>query len=1508
MLVLAAVLALSSAAHAALLHNVPITLTQPNESVINCLASGHEYCNWAQDEEGYVIIQHPATGYWMYAELMNGEVVPSGYVAGTVDPESVGLVPNIMPPAHMPEHSSAAPSSAANPIRVGFAPQTGTLNNIMIFIRFADQGPFPDLFQTYLNLCNDTTPGANSIQNYFWETSYNSLNVTTGFYPVQVPLTVISYQDSQPRAYYAPYNSVSNPIGYTTDRQTREHTLLANAANAISSQVPPSLNVDGDGDGMVDNVCFVIQGQVTPWSTLLWPHYWQLSSQQAYINGSRVWGYTFQLSSWITTSVFCHEMTHSLGAPDLYRYVNQNVDPADSWDLMCYNTSPPEYTCAYMKNKYLNRWLPTIPEITSSGTYTLNPLTSPTGNCYKIASPNSTTEYFVVEYRQQTGTFESSLPGSGLLVYRVNPTVWGNGYGPPDEVYLYRPGVVAWPNNPLYLAYFSSDVNRTAINDTTDPASLLSNGSPGGLNISNVTSAGSTISFDVTLPTPTGEELINVDVRTTPVGVVTSLPNRGTLGGTFDSGPGTVRVERVGNVKAIVFTGSNWLKSSFNTPASLTGPPAYTVAAWVYNGQIDNEECYLSWSHRGGPGGSNCQMNYGTNADYGAVSHWDWRDMGWGAWGPPAAGQWHHLAVTYDGTTENLYADGALVGSEIKSINLYANLPVYLGCALEADLKTTSIRFSGALANVRVLNAAVDESVITDWAQEPLPRNLAARARGFVRDPGGSPIYNACVQVGGYLGQAVITGADGAFDITNCPSGQVEVYADALGYAPDIATRLLTQNTLPFTITLVPRAETGAIVNGAFENQGAGGPSTAAGWQQWVDAPGGFDFLGIPWPAANSDMYLGFRETANNQTPGGTANGFNNTGVPHPYPGIEGINTQGPQGGSTNLTSNTMTDASATWTVNAYSGWTLVMSRAAVPGFVRRYRIASNTASTVTIQSGNMLADGVAAGDNYSIVTYNYRYWYACFLRQFINVDPASKYNFYFKGNWDHNRGYTDPVGIWVFKWESKPGTEISGWVDPRSWIWYDSPGWQQYLQGVFGSGNGDRGPMLRMTPPAGAKNIEIIFGYFAWTQDPALTGRMLIDDVVVDRVAPPSIGELKLLQDGTAVTTSAVCTLAPRDANGRVTPWFYVEDASRAAGIRIEGATPIDNVSTDDLVTFSGTLRTQATGERYIELTATPTSAPSTGIPPVGVNTKAIGQDPKLVGILVRVAGAIAQIDPNGSYFTISDGYASATTGGATTVRFYGVGNYKLSAFSVGSPVTVTGVVSKESTGQSAILYRDIATPYFATGFEPQEGYRLGPIDGQQGWRIGWDPKNQGLVGATVSSVQTATGSQALMLDVWNKYSEPWWNTGFSLLSPNPIMPDRPLQSTTVQFNIWRDAGALDSNEFYWYPLNRYTDYGNDAVTSLVHALVNNTTPRTYGDPGWPEIANAWVPVTITDDYVNKTRTVVYNGVVVANNVPIATWADRAGTGFEIFYNSRNPGPMLGQPTYIDDLRISWQ
>ncbi len=476
---------------------LPYSITQPNHEIINCYVSGDEYYNWLHDHEGYTIIQAP-DGYFYYGISAGDTVRPSQYKVNEVNPAEVGLEKWAkISDSEYKNRKTTFQEAAGN---TNDAPSSGTLNNIVVYIRFSDDTEFTDTRQFFDNKFN-LVPGV-SLQSYYSEVSYSQLTVSSTQYPACAMTTNLSYQDYHARSYFQPYNATTNPAGYSneSERTFREHSLLMDAINwiNINSPVPTGLNIDGDNDGYVDNVCFNIRGSNGAWASLLWAHSWTLYSYNVFINGKRVWKYTFQPETQLDVKTLCHEMFHALGAPDLYHYSSASgVQPVQTWDLMEQGFG---HMGAYMKWKYSNHaWIDTIPEITVSGTYSLNPLTSATNNCYKISSPNSASQFFVVEYRKTTGTFEANLPGSGLIVYRIDPCYYGNAYGPPDEVYIYRPNGTLSANGSPSSAFYSSTAGRTLINDNSNPPCFLQSGAAGGLNISNITSAGASISFTVTL-------------------------------------------------------------------------------------------------------------------------------------------------------------------------------------------------------------------------------------------------------------------------------------------------------------------------------------------------------------------------------------------------------------------------------------------------------------------------------------------------------------------------------------------------------------------------------------------------------------------------------------------------------------------------------------------------------------------------------------------------------------------------------------------------------------------------------------------------------------------------------------------------------------------------------------------------------------------------------------------------------------------------------------------------
>ena len=508
--------AVSFSAHAVYVENMPVNQIQPSGDTLHFFVTGDECYHRFHDADNYTIVQDHA-GYWVYAiPSPTGGIQPSSHRVGTVNPATLGIQPGLqITKAEWIERRKAW--EIPEQYRV-VQPKTSGRNhgdycNLVIFIRFADDTAYTRSFASIDQMWSDSsTSTVSSVYNYFKHVSYNKLFVRTYYAPEPDSNTILSYQSPHPRGYYMPYND-NNTIGYTdySERTDREFELLVGAVNYIndSAPVPTHYNLDCNNDGYVDNVNFVVKGSYTGWNDLLWPHKWNLYGHDVFINGKQVSTFNLALEGsgpeYFGPSTFCHEMFHSLGAPDLYRY-NQftNISPVGKWDLMATNARPPQNMSAYMKYKYGN-WIDSIPLITTPGTYTLHSVADsvPGNNIYRFPSADSN-QFYVVEYRDNTEEFDLNIPGRGLLIYRIDTRFNGNaGFNGDDifdEIWLFRPGSSdSYTDGSLGLAFYSRNSGRTEFSPSTDPFPYLSDGTRDyTFSIYNVSIPGNTITFRYT--------------------------------------------------------------------------------------------------------------------------------------------------------------------------------------------------------------------------------------------------------------------------------------------------------------------------------------------------------------------------------------------------------------------------------------------------------------------------------------------------------------------------------------------------------------------------------------------------------------------------------------------------------------------------------------------------------------------------------------------------------------------------------------------------------------------------------------------------------------------------------------------------------------------------------------------------------------------------------------------------------------------------------------------------
>jgi len=509
--------------YAAFLKNVPQTITQPNGITLSLFASGDEFYNWLHDENGYTVIQNNETGFYVFADKINGELVPTNLIFGINNPQELGLQKGLITPDN----------PISNEMRNNFNEQLKilnyenanhrknskqsdqfqsqrTINNIVIFVEFADAS-FENIDSIKTSKQLEYNTASLSMHAYFNEVSYGQLAINTHFFSQNNAV-----KSQRNRGYLLP-QSPTNPQGYTNfgDRIAREFEILTEAISAIQSEIPATLDVDSDNDDWVDALTIIFQGNATP-SSALWPHAFRpavsaLTTET--INGKRIRNFNVLLETFSDVGVAIHEMGHILGAPDFYTY--DAVQPVEYWDVMSHGNYVlphiPHFTM-HLKQKYFG-WIENIPEITESGVYTLNPVSSATNNVFRVNSPYSYNEYFLLEYRRHIdnrfggNSLQLAYPqNNGLMIYRVVPSVLGNLYSlmddVPYEVYIYRPNGTTTVNGNISQALYSDEYQRTEINESTNPNGFLANGIDGALDIFEIQliNDGEQIQFGIVIP------------------------------------------------------------------------------------------------------------------------------------------------------------------------------------------------------------------------------------------------------------------------------------------------------------------------------------------------------------------------------------------------------------------------------------------------------------------------------------------------------------------------------------------------------------------------------------------------------------------------------------------------------------------------------------------------------------------------------------------------------------------------------------------------------------------------------------------------------------------------------------------------------------------------------------------------------------------------------------------------------------------------------------------------
>ncbi len=514
-----------------------LTVTQPDGSTVSLRLVGDEYLHYYTTSDGYALVRD-AGGRYVYASLdAEGQLTPTTLVAhdegmrSQQENEYLQLTGRIAPrmnaaTTRMRQQNEEARSRALR-ARRDARYDYSQFKGLVILVEYNDcpfrYDDYNDIMQQMINQDDYTGTDRTNFQlpSMFgggYHTCTGSMrdffrdNSAGMFVPTFDIVGPVSINRSQ---YYSGVDSQSDPYGKTT----RSMQLMIDACTAADAQVNFK-DYDTNNDGMVDMIYFVFSGLPSYIQgndeRLLWPHQSDLSGRNVrkdgvklgrYACSTELFGYAqYNWSILEGIGTMCHEFSHVLGLPDFYDTGNTDdrecITPG-SWTVMA---SGSDYDfgrrpCGYsLFERYALGFA--TPQVVSEPTdVTLTDIAvSNEGLRINSAQKN---EFFMLENRQNT-KWDASLPGHGLLVFRVDSTNnyswnWYNAVNDnPDHPLYELIRATGYRNNDTGYDPFPGTGKVRELDNETSPAHLRSwTGKNTPFGLSNIQEQDGVISFQV---------------------------------------------------------------------------------------------------------------------------------------------------------------------------------------------------------------------------------------------------------------------------------------------------------------------------------------------------------------------------------------------------------------------------------------------------------------------------------------------------------------------------------------------------------------------------------------------------------------------------------------------------------------------------------------------------------------------------------------------------------------------------------------------------------------------------------------------------------------------------------------------------------------------------------------------------------------------------------------------------------------------------------------------------
>lgn len=487
---------------------------------------GDERLMFRETAAGHTILQDARDGYWYYASTDGGTLVATTQRADDSPP--AGLPRHLRPTATtapvLPPGMQGAPRLLAAP-RPIFAPRPAAAPGangrlLVILCEWSGAGPLNTVtLAAYSNLFNSAGyNGVGSVHDYYNEVSYGRFNfaaTVTGNAAGNDWLDVTTMAGGNTYAYF-----VNNAQGMGAYPQNSQGLV-----EAVVKAVDPLVDFspfDTDGDGKVDGVAVIFAGDADGSNGKFWPHAWGLGTGgHEYTTGDGVVVDAYYVSSEVESSgtaeigTHCHEYGHVLGLPDLYDYTYTS-NGVGYYDLMGLGNSlgavdgrQPAQLSAWSKKQL--GWL--APTVATFGEQTLAQVENTAAAVQVPATLNNTTEYFLVENRQQTG-FDALLPGSGLLIYHIDESVYAARPDGPNDDRTHKAvdvecadGLDAQGFDDLDNLANNGDANdywrlgyKTVFDGASSPNTNMYDGHATGISFSAISATGATMTFKLSTP------------------------------------------------------------------------------------------------------------------------------------------------------------------------------------------------------------------------------------------------------------------------------------------------------------------------------------------------------------------------------------------------------------------------------------------------------------------------------------------------------------------------------------------------------------------------------------------------------------------------------------------------------------------------------------------------------------------------------------------------------------------------------------------------------------------------------------------------------------------------------------------------------------------------------------------------------------------------------------------------------------------------------------------------